>query len=94
MSTSDIKKNTAINSSLVERKILRVRGHKVMIDSDLVAPHGERRYRPYVFTEQGVAMLSSVPSPTCTATSYGCCLNRLKSSSACMEMRLLGEVLA
>lgn len=90
----------------IEQKILLIRGHKVMLDSDLAAlysvevkrlneqvrrnperfpedfmfqlnnqevtllrsqiatlrlPHGEhRKYTPYVFTEQGVAMLSSV----------------------------------
>jgi hypothetical protein len=88
----------------VERAILLVRGHKVMLDADLAALYGVatkvlvqavkrniarfpddfmfqltkeefddlrsqivtssswggRRYRPYAFTEQGVAMLSSV----------------------------------
>ena len=92
-------------TSVVERRIYLVRGHKVMLDSDLADlyevetkillqavkrnkerfpndfmfqltsgettnlrsqtvtssfGHGGRRYLPYVFTEQGVAMLSSV----------------------------------
>ena len=90
---------------MIERKIYLVRGHKVMLDSDLAelyevktkvllqavkrniqrfpadfmfqldnqevanlrsqfvtssSGHGGRRYLPYVFTEQGVSMLSSV----------------------------------
>lgn len=90
---------------LIEKKILLIRGHKVMLDSDLAelygvatkvlvqavkrnlnrfpddfmfqlnnqevaalrsqtvtskTSRGGRRYPPYVFTEQGVAMLSSV----------------------------------
>ncbi|MEW6571541.1 MAG: ORF6N domain-containing protein [Nitrospirota bacterium] len=90
---------------MIERKILMIRGKKVMLDSDLAelygvptrrlneqvrrnisrfpddfmfqltseesenlrsqfatssSGHGGRRYLPYVFTEQGVAMLSSV----------------------------------
>lgn len=88
---------------LIEKKILLIRGHKVMLDSDLAvlygvttkrlneqvrrnlrrfpldfmfqltsdeaeslrsqfatSKRGGRRYLPYVFTEQGVAMLSSV----------------------------------
>lgn len=91
---------------LIEKKILLIRGHKVMLDSDLAGLYGVetfnlnkavkrnierfpedfmfqltkeeadslrfqigmsktegrggRRYLPYVFTEQGVAMLSSV----------------------------------
>ena len=87
----------------VERKILLIRGHKVMLDSDLaelyavttfnlnkavkrnkerfpsdfmfrlsheevknlrfqfgISSWGGRRYLPYAFTEQGVAMLSSI----------------------------------
>ena len=87
----------------IEKKILLIRGHKVMLDSDLAvlygvttkrlneqvrrnlrrfpsdfmfqltsdeaeslrsqsatSKRGGRRYLPYVFTEQGVAMLSSV----------------------------------
>jgi hypothetical protein len=87
----------------IERKILLIRGHKVLFDADLAelyevstktlnqavgrnrnrfpsdfmfqlteseydilrsqivtSSRGGRRYRPYVFTEQGVAMLSSV----------------------------------
>ena len=91
-------------SNRIERKILLVRGHKVMLDADLAElyeienklliravrrnlerfpedfmfqlnteeldnlriqigssrAHGGRRYRPYAFTEQGVAMLSCV----------------------------------
>jgi ORF6N domain-containing protein len=92
--------------SVIERRILRVRGCKVLLDADLAAlygvetralvqavkrnasrfppdfmfrldasetrrlrsqivisnrrPRGGRRHAPYVFTEQGVAMLSSV----------------------------------
>lgn len=94
-----------ISQAIIERKILMIRGHKVMLDSDLAALYkvttfnlnksvkrnhgrfpedfmfqlspvefkslkfqigiskkgrGGRRYLPYVFTEQGVAMLSSV----------------------------------
>jgi len=90
---------------MIERKIYLIRGHKVMLDSDLAelygvptrrlneqfkrniarfpsdfmfqlspeeaetlrshfatssSRHGGRRYLPHVFTEQGVAMLSSV----------------------------------
>ncbi|MEW6740086.1 MAG: ORF6N domain-containing protein [Nitrospirota bacterium] len=90
---------------IIEKKILMIRGEKVMLDSDLAelygvptrrlneqvrrnisrfpddfmfqltseetenlrsqfatssSGHGGRRYLPYVFTEQGVAMLSSV----------------------------------
>lgn len=90
---------------MIENKIYLIRGHKVMLDSDLAElyevptrrlneqvkrniarfpsdfmfqlsseeseilrsqfatsrlKHGGRRYTPYVFTEQGVAMLSSV----------------------------------
>ncbi|WP_333655517.1 ORF6N domain-containing protein [Dissulfurispira sp.] len=90
---------------MIEKKILMIRGEKVMLDSDLAelygvptrrlneqvrrnisrfpddfmfqltseetenlrsqfatssSGHGGRRYLPYVFTEQGVAMLSSV----------------------------------
>lgn len=105
MSTSN-KPNAAVISSLVERRIFRVRGHKVMIDSDLAqlydvstgdfnravrrnaerfppsfmfeltkdewaslrcqigisndSKRGGRRYAPLVFTEHGVAMLSSI----------------------------------
>jgi phage regulator Rha-like protein len=40
-----------------EHEILR--SHFVISSSDAAA-HGGRRYRPFVFTEQGVAMLSSV----------------------------------
>jgi len=94
-----------IPTEMIERKIYLIRGHKVMIDSDLAelygvktkvliqgvkrnaqrfpqdfmfqlnnqevislrsqivtskSGRGGRRYVPYVFTEQGVAMLSSV----------------------------------
>src|SRR3972149_5427901 len=88
---------------MIEKKILLIRGHKVMLDSDLAvlygvttkrmneqvrrnlrrfpadfmfqltseeaeslrsqfatSKRGGRRYLPYAFTEQGVAMLSSV----------------------------------
>ena len=93
-----------VSSDLIERKIYLIRGHKVMIDSDLAAlyqvptkslnlgvrrnqirfpddfmfqltpeealrfqfetsspgRHGGRRYLPYAFTQEGVAMLSSI----------------------------------
>lgn len=94
-----------ISAETIECKIFLVRGHKVMLDSDLAAlygvptkilvqavkrnarrfptdfmfqmknqevadlrsqfvtsrlEHGGRRYDPYAFTEQGIAMLSSV----------------------------------
>ena len=95
-----------ILSNQVERSILLIRGHRVMLDADLASLYGvlpkrvneqvrrnrkrfpsdfmfqltleeverlrsqiatlktgrgqHRKYRPYVFTEQGVAMLSSV----------------------------------
>ena len=98
--------NSIISAELIERKIYLIRGHKVMLDSDLADLYevatkvllqavkrnlkrfpsdfmflldyqevavlrsqivtlkkgrGEhRKYPPYVFTEQGVAMLSSV----------------------------------
>jgi len=96
--------NTLIPVERVERHILLIRSHKVMLDSDLAALYevetkvlnravqrnrdrfpedfmfqltpdefsnlrcqfgtssywGGRRHRPYAFTEQGVAMLSSV----------------------------------
>ena len=97
--------NEIISIENVEKRILVVRGHKVMIDKDLAelyevetkvliqavkrnidrfpsdfmfqlnnqevvrlrsqfvtskSGRGGRRYLPYVFTEQGVAMLSSV----------------------------------
>jgi len=58
---------------LVATKILLVRGRKVMLDKDLAGLYGVdlifqngrsswggRRHLPYAFTEQGVAMLSSV----------------------------------
>ena len=99
-----MKKKTVLIEQ-VERRILLVRGHRVMLDSDLAElygvttfnlnkavnrnldrfpedfcfriskkeyqalifrfgisrpGHGGRRFLPYVFTEQGVAMLSSV----------------------------------
>ncbi len=52
----------------VERAIRVLRGHKVMLDEDLATlsviskrtGRGGRRSAPYAFTEQGVAMLSSV----------------------------------
>ena len=92
-----------IPAEVIERKIYLIRGHKVMLDSDLAelygvttkrlneqvrrnlkrfpsdfmfqlsskeaeslrsqiatSKRGGRRYLPYAFTEQGVAMLSSV----------------------------------
>jgi hypothetical protein len=92
-----------VPQELIEQKIYLIRGHKVMLDSDLaklygvetriliqavkrnidrfpsdfmfqltnqevaslrsqfvISKRGGRRYPPYVFTEQGVAMLSSV----------------------------------
>jgi hypothetical protein len=97
--------DTTITATALERRILLIRGHRVMIDSDLAAmygvetkalnqavlrnaarfppdfmfrltnqelldlrsqfvtanlAHGRRRQLPYAFTEQGVAMLSSV----------------------------------
>jgi len=97
--------NSIIPAEHIERKIYLIRGHKVMLDSDLAELYGVatkvflqavkrnlnrfpedfifqlnyqevaalrsqfvtskpgrggRRYQPYVFTEQGVAMLSSV----------------------------------
>ena len=97
--------NAIITLDQVERRIYEIRGHKVMLDSELAAMYGVatkafnqavkrnlerfpndfcfqltegefgslksqfvtsktgrggRRYVPYVFTEQGVAMLSSV----------------------------------
>ncbi|OGW56323.1 MAG: DNA-binding protein [Nitrospirae bacterium RBG_16_43_8] len=96
---------TLIPVEMIERKILMIHSHKVMLDSDLAelyevptrrlneqvkrnitrfpsdfmfqltdkeadnlrsqiatssSAHGGRRYLPFVFTEQGVAMLSSV----------------------------------
>lgn len=94
----------AVTTRVIERKILLIRGQKVMLDADLAALYrvqtralvqavvrnrgrfpsdfmfrlsaeefhglrsqtvisnarGGRRHRPYAFTEQGVAMLSSV----------------------------------
>jgi hypothetical protein len=97
--------DSVVPVELIERKIYLIRGHKVMLDSDLAELYevetrtliqavkrninrfpsdfmfqlnyqeiaglrsqfvtsktgrGGRRYMPYVFTEQGVAMLSSV----------------------------------
>ena len=97
--------NSVVPAEQIERKIYRIRGHKVMLDSDLAelygvktkvllqavkrniqrfpldfmfqlnnqevmslrsqivtskSGRGGRRYQPYVFTEQGIAMLSSV----------------------------------
>lgn len=97
--------NSVVPAEQIERKIYLIRGHKVMLDSDLAelyevptrrlneqvkrnitrfpadfmfqltdkeadnlrsqiatssSAHGGRRYLPFVFTEQGVAMLSSV----------------------------------
>ena len=108
--SEEVRVGKMISKELIERKILLIRGHKVMIDSDLAelyevttkrlneqikrnikrfpedfmfqltkeeflrfqfgisnlrsqfatSNRGGRRYLPYVFTEQGVAMLSSV----------------------------------
>ena len=100
-----MEKSVTIPQELIERKILLIRGHKVMLDSDLATLYGVatsnlnkavkrntdrfpadfmyqltaeeskslifqfgiskigrggRRHLPYAFTEQGVAMLSSV----------------------------------
>lgn len=97
--------NSVVPAEQIERKIYRIRGHKVMLDSDLAelygvktkvllqavkrniqrfpldfmfqlnnqevmslrsqivtskSGRGGRRYQPYVFTEQGIAMLLSV----------------------------------
>ena len=98
--------NSLVTPELIERTILALRGHKVLLDSDLAAMYGvetkvlnqavkrnlerfpedflfqlipkeaeflrsqtvtlksgrgsHRKYLPYAFTEQGVAMLSSV----------------------------------
>src|SRR5712672_3079451 len=102
---SSIAMEALVPVELIERRIYLVRGHKVMLDSELAELYqvptkvfnqavsrnrnrfpedfmfqltveedqslrsqivtskvgrGGRRYRPYVFTEQGVAMLSSV----------------------------------
>jgi hypothetical protein len=102
---SSIATDALVPVELIERRIYLVRGHKVMLDSELAELYqvstkvfnqavsrnrnrfpedfmfqltmeedrslrsqivtskvgrGGRRYRPYVFTEQGVAMLSSV----------------------------------
>ncbi len=98
------KKATLISTDAIARNILVIRGHKVMLDSDLAtlyqvqtkaltravrrnaerfpadfmfqltaeefemlrcqsgtsSSYGGRRYRPFVFTEQGVSMLSAV----------------------------------
>ena len=98
-------RKTIIPAERIERAILLIRGHKVMLDTDIALLYdvttrrlneqvkrnrtrfpsdfmfqltsaevrslrsqfatsnmgrGGRRYRPYAFTEQGVAMLSSV----------------------------------
>lgn len=62
----------AIPAERIEQSILVLRGHKVLLDADeLEALRSQsvisntpgrrgRRYAPYVFTERGVAMLSSV----------------------------------
>ncbi len=99
-----VTSKVGVPAERVERRILSIRGHKVMLDFDLAALYevetkslnlsvrrnlerfpedfmfqltqdefdnlrlqfetsrfwGGRRYRPYAFTEQGVAMLSSV----------------------------------
>ena len=98
------KQKNLVPAERIEQSILLIRGHKVLLDSDLSSlygvetkrlvevvkrnkerfpddfmfqlngeefdnlksqfatssSHGGRRYAPYVFTEQGVAMLSSV----------------------------------
>ena len=105
MATKRASSQQLVPSEVIERRILLIRGHKVMLDSDLAALYqvetrvlvqavkrnvdrfpsdfmlqlakdeadslrsqivisnegrGGRRYLPYAFTEQGVAMLSSV----------------------------------
>jgi ORF6N domain len=100
-----IRTDALVPVELIERRIYLIRGHKVMLDSELAELYqvptkvfnqsvsrnrnrfpedfmfqltveedqslrsqivtskvgrGGRRYRPYVFTEQGIAMLSSV----------------------------------
>ena len=70
------EKTSLIPAERIEGAILLIRGQKVMLDADFqltkqefhdLRSHfgtssawGGRRYRPYAFTEQGVAMLSSV----------------------------------
>lgn len=58
-------KRSMIPRERIERTILLVRGHDVMLEADLrcqsgASSWGGRRYHPYAFNEQGVAMLSSV----------------------------------
>jgi hypothetical protein len=103
MNDKTSKDGSLIPSERIERSILLIRGHKVILDADLAALYrvetkqliravkrnlprfpedfmlqlneeefenlrfhfgtsrwGGQRYRPYVFTENGVAMLSSV----------------------------------
>lgn len=99
-----MSKAPSITTATIERSIITLRGHRVMLDADLAAmygvptkvfnqavkrnlarfpsdfrfqitadeatdlrsqfvtssAHGGRRYLPYVFTQEGVAMLSSV----------------------------------
>jgi phage regulator Rha-like protein len=64
------KQTGVVSVEQISQSILVFRGHKVLLDEDLAVlrsqsvtsklQHGGRRYTPYVFTEQGVAMLSSV----------------------------------
>lgn len=57
----------------IKNMIYTIRGKKVLIDSDVARlyhyetkniilkySHGGRRYLPYVFTEQGIAMLAGI----------------------------------
>jgi hypothetical protein len=104
LKSQTVTSSSAIPAERIERHILLIRGHKVMLDADLAELYevetkelnlavrrnferfpedfmfqlseeefrnlrfqsvtsrswGGRRYRPYAFTEQGVAMLSSV----------------------------------
>jgi len=56
----------SVPSELIEQKIYLIRGHKVMLDADVAELYGvttgnlRPAHPPYAFTEQGVAMLSSV----------------------------------
>ena len=55
-----------IPSEQIDGSIVLLRGEKVLLDADLrrhfgtSSSWGGRRYPPYAFTDQGVAMLSSV----------------------------------
>lgn len=55
----------AMPNERIESKIFFIRGKKVIMDEDLrsqfvISKSGGRRYRPYAFTEQGIAMLSII----------------------------------